>query len=109
MFVTQLVKLCKPFSKPIMILPKKVLLDIFSSLPKRDDNQGTIVKDESNDNKVAIDTVTQNCLMISAARPVLNAIGTNTTTITNVIEVTVKPISLVASYDALTRFLPISI
>src|SRR5688572_29632620 len=97
MFVTQSVKLCKPFSNPIIILPKKVLLVIFSSFPKREDNQGTIVNEESNDNRVAIDTVTQNCLMISAARPVLKAMGTNTTTITSVIDVTVKPISFVAS------------
>src|SRR5829696_8593542 len=93
----QLVKLFKPFSKLMMILPKKVLLDIFSSLPKRDDNHGTMVNEESNDNNVAMDTVTQNCLMMSAAKPVLKAIGTNTTTITKVMDVTVNPISFVAS------------
>jgi hypothetical protein len=40
--------------------------------------------------------------------PVLTAIGKNTTTITKVIDTTVKPISLVASDAALTLFLPIS-
>ena len=33
---------------------------ICSNFPKRDDNQGTIVNDDNNDNKVAITTVTQN-------------------------------------------------
>ena len=41
-------------------------------------------------------------------KPELTAIGKNTTTITKVIDTTVKPISLVASDAALTLFLPIS-
>jgi len=103
-----LVNLCKPFSNFIIILPNKVLPVIRSSFPNLDESQGTRVNDDSSDSKVAITAVTQNCFKISAAKPVLAAIGKNATTITSVIDVTVKPISLVASYAARTRFLPIS-
>ena len=67
------------------------------SLPNLEDNQGTIVKEANNDSNVAITTVTQNWEMILDTKPVLIAIGKNTTTITNVMEVTVIPISAVAS------------
>jgi hypothetical protein len=78
-------------------LPDKVLPVIRSSFPNLDESQGTNVNEDIKDNKVAITTVTQNCFKISAAKPVLAAIGKNATTITSVIEVTVKPISMVAS------------
>ena len=64
-----------------------------SSLPYLENNHGTTVNDINKDNSVAIITVTQNCLIISETKPVLKAIGRNTTTITSVIAVTVNPIS----------------
>ena len=67
-----------------------------------------MVKEANNDNNVAITTVTQNCAKILAARPVLIAIGKNTTTITKVIATTVKPISAAPSYAALILLFPIS-
>ena len=68
-----------------------------SNFPYLDDNQGIIVNEATNDNKVEIITVTQNCVIILDTNPVLIAIGKNTTTITNVIDTTVPPISAVPS------------
>ena len=51
------------------------------------------MKDTNRDNSVEMTTTTENCLIISDTRPELRAIGKNTTTITIVIAVTVKPIS----------------
>jgi hypothetical protein len=62
-----------------------------------DDNHGIIVNDATNDNKVDIITVTQNCVMILETKPELNAIGKNTTTITSVIDTQFHPISAVPS------------
>ncbi len=47
-------------SKPRMILPKRFLPSICSNFPKREDNQGIIVKEAKRDNKVEITTVAQN-------------------------------------------------
>jgi hypothetical protein len=68
-----------------------------SNFPYLDDNHGIIVNEATNDNKVDIITVTQNCVMILETSPELNAIGKNTTTITSVIDTTVPPISAVPS------------
>ena len=62
-----------------------------------DDSQGIMVNDASNDNIVAIITVTQNCVIMLETKPVLIAIGKKTTTITKVIDTTVPPISAVPS------------
>ena len=80
-----------------------------TSFPNLDDNQGIIVKEANNDNIVAITTVTQNCAKILDTNPELIAIGKNTTTITNVIAVTVNPISEAPSYAARILLFPISI
>ena len=53
-----------------------------------------MVNEASNDNSVAIITVTQNCVMMLETNPVLIAIGKNTTTITKVIAVTVNQFQL---------------
>ena len=68
-----------------------------SNFPYLDDNQGIIVNEATNDNKVEIITVTQNCVIMFETNPVLIAIGKNTTTITKVIDTTVPPISAVPS------------
>src|SRR5690606_34659612 len=83
----------KPASNPCTILPKIEVSLKYSNLPKREYNHGTTVNDTNNDNNVDIITVTQNCARILATKPVDIAIGKNTTTITNVIAVTVNPIS----------------
>ena len=68
-----------------------------SNFPYLEDNQGIIVNEATKDNKVEIITVTQNCVIILDTKPVLIAIGKNTTTITKVIDTTVPPISAVPS------------
>jgi hypothetical protein len=45
-----------------------------SNFPKREDNQGIIVKEANSDNKVEITTVIQNCVILETS-PLLNAIG----------------------------------
>ena len=80
-----------------MILSKKFLPVIFPSFPNREESQGTMVKEESKENKVARITVTQNWEIKSETNPVLIAIGRNTTTITRVIAETVNPISIIPS------------
>ncbi|MNE66934.1 hypothetical protein D3C80_1625140 [compost metagenome] len=67
-----------------------------------------IVNEVNKLNKVAIITTTQNSRKILETSSLVNEIGKNTTTITNVMEITVNPISLAPSNAALTRFLPIS-
>ena len=52
-----------------------------------------MVKEDNKEINVAITTVTQNCAKILDTKPVLIAIGKNTTTITKVIAVTVNQIS----------------
>src|SRR5690606_26039907 len=104
----QLVSPVNPASKPYNILPKKVCLLIWDSLPIREYNHGTTVKETKKDNRVDTITVTQNWRRISETKPDDIAIGKNTTTITKVIADTVKPISFAPSYAALTLFLPIS-
>ncbi|MNY27789.1 hypothetical protein D3C86_1617210 [compost metagenome] len=101
------VNFCSPASNFSKIRPKKVALLICDNFPKREYNQGTTVKDTNNDIKVANMTVTQNWRRISDTKPDDSAIGKNTTTITNVIAVTVKPISAAPSYAARILLLPI--
>jgi hypothetical protein len=68
-----------------------------SNFPYREDNHGIIVNEATKDNNVEIITVTQNCVIMLETNPVLIAIGKNTTTITQVIDTTVPPISAVPS------------
>src|SRR5690606_389887 len=97
MAVTSAVNQVSPASNLWMIFPKKDFSLMSSSFPYLENNQGTTVKDISNENRVAMITVTQNWAMISDTSPLLMAIGRNTTTITRVMAVTVKPISLAPS------------
>src|SRR5690606_28388781 len=106
---TQCVNLLNPLSKPNIIRPKKEEELMCSNFPKREYNQGTTVKETNNESKVDMMTVTQNCARILATKPVDIAMGKNTTTITNVIALTVKPISFAPSNAARTLFFPISI
>ncbi len=106
--VIQCVKLSNCFSNQRMNFSKAFLPVRCCNFPNLDDNQGIMVKEANNDNNVAITTVTQNCAKILATRPVLIAIGKNTTTITKVIATTVKPISAAPSYAALILLFPIS-
>src|SRR5690606_22468023 len=95
--VIRSVNLSRYFSNPRITRPNQFLLVKCSSFPKRDDKYGTMVNEDKSENNVAIITVTQNCVIILLTRPVLTAMGRNTTTITRVIAVTVNPISLVPS------------
>src|SRR5690606_22987916 len=87
----------RPPSKPCRIPPKNDFLLIWDSFPIREYNHGTIVNDTKNDSNVDTITVTQNWRRISDTKPDDMAIGKNTTTITNVIAETVKPISFAPS------------
>src|SRR5690606_8429968 len=95
-------------SNPKIIRPKNEDELICSNRPKREYNQGTTVKDTKKDNPVEIITVTQNCAKMLATNPVETAIGKNTTIITKVMALTVKPISLAPSYVARTLYIPIT-
>ncbi|MCY1524149.1 hypothetical protein D9M68_590720 [compost metagenome] len=107
--VIQLVNFCNCFSNHKMKRPKAFFPSIRSNFPKRENKSGTMVNEVTKESNVAIITTTQNCLKILDTNPELMAIGKNTTTITKVMDTTVKPISLVASKEARTLFLPISI
>ena len=106
--VTHNVNFFNCFSNQRIKRPNAFLPSICSNLPYRENNNGTIVNEANNESSVAIITTTQNWRKILDTKPELMAIGKNTTTITKVMETTVKPISLVASEAALTLFLPIS-
>src|SRR5690606_27942480 len=91
--VTQWVNLSRFCSNDKITLPKKVLEVTCSNFPYREYSHGTMVNDVNSDNNVAITTVIQNCVIILETKPVLMAIGRNTTIITKVMAVTVNPIS----------------
>ena len=76
---------------------------------KRDASHGTSVNDASKLIRVEMITTTVNSRRILDTSSFVKLIGKNTTTITRVMDVTVKPISLTPSKAARTRFLPISI
>ena len=96
-------------SNPIDTFPNRELELACSNFPKREYSQGTTVNDISNDSIVAMATVIQNSLTIFTTMLFPIEIGTNTTTITKVIAITVSTISLDPSKAARTLFLPISI
>src|SRR5690606_33079199 len=105
----QLVNLSSILSNQRMNFSKGFFPVRCSSLPKRDDNQGTTVKDTKRLSPVAITTVIQNSLNMFETSPLVNEMGRNTTMITRVMEVTVVPISDTPSSAARTLFLPIFI
>ena len=96
-------------SKPMVSFPKNELGFACSNFPNLEYNQGTTVKDINNESIVAIATVKQNSRNTFTTIALPNEIGTNTTTITKVIAITVSTISLEPSKAARTLFLPISI
>src|SRR5690606_25457841 len=106
--VTHLVNFSNCFSNHSTNRPIGLVAETRSSFPKREVSKGTMVNETSKLSMVEIITTTQNSRKMSETNPVLTAIGRNTTTITEVMDTTVKPISLVASTEALTLFFPIS-
>src|SRR5690606_16675022 len=88
--------------------PDGFSLVTFSNFPNREVSKGTIVNDTTKLSKVDIITTTQNSLKILETIPVLREMGRNTTTITSVMDITVKPISFAPSIDARTLFLTIT-
>src|SRR5690606_694118 len=95
--VTHLVNRCNWFSNQRINRPKICLSDTRSNLPKREVSNGTIVNEATKLSSVAITTTTQNSRKISDTIPVLMAMGKNTTTMTNVMDTTVNPISFAPS------------
>src|SRR5690606_22135782 len=86
-----------PSSNFKITLPEKVLLVICPNFPNLEESQGTMVKEATKENPVAIITVTQNCLMMLDTRSFPKEIGRNTTMITKVMATTVNPISAAPS------------
>ena len=66
------------------------------------DSIGSSVKDTNSDTSTATATVTPNWKKNRPMMPLMNAIGTNTATIANVVAITARPISSVPSRAAVT-------
>jgi hypothetical protein len=68
---------------------------------------GSSVNETNSETSTATATVTPNWKKKRPMRPLMNAIGTNTATIANVVAITARPISSVPSRAAAWWFLPI--
>ena len=95
--VNQLTILSKIFSKPLIIFPNMLLGLMCSNFENLEVNKGIKVKATNKLIKVATATVILNWVKIPAINPPVSDKGTNTTTITRVMETTVPPISRIPS------------
>ena len=79
------------------------------TFPSREVSSGTRVSAARRLKRIAITITAQNCRRMSETSELVKMIGRKTTTKTMVTEMTVMPISFIASQVARTRFFPISI